>query len=598
MSCAPRPPLLFLTLVILGAGCGPRPRPPHLTPPDATTAAARRAYDAAVATFEAGDLAAAEDAFRALRGDAHTGPLARLYLGRIALARGEAEVAADQLDALAADGDAPVTVRNEARFHAALAAAAADRCGEAEPPLRAATEAPDGPRRADAHLALARCAADDAAAVAHLAAAVEAAPSRQVDVEARLAARLEASSAAELEALALAHDGGPLRLPLWRATARASRLGGDDARLRRALEALPSDDPEAERGRAALSPTRLGVLLPLSGRSAPIGTQLQAALDVLAGRRGEDHPDGPAGPSLVVRDAGTAPAAVAALKAMKAQEVAAAVGVFDHTVAAAAAAAARAEGLPLVMLTLADAAVEGDAGTWRALHTPKLVGRTAAAVLADRGATRAVVLRPESPYGEAHGAWFRAAWRGAGRRALDEVTWAPGKADWGRIAKRVAGLAPDAIFLPAAPGEVTQVVRHLAAAGVWVRGKSKRFAREKGVQEVWLVGTPEWYEPRLPEAGARYLEGALVPVPWAAELRQGAPLARRVQAEAGRRATAFDAVLSDALHAATVAHRAGRGLEAVRYADGATPGLDFGQRDALTALFVVEVSGGGFRPAE
>ncbi len=208
------------------------------------------------------------------------------------------------------------------------------------------------------------------------------------------------------------------------------------------------------------------------------------------------------------------------------------------------------------------------------------------------------MLRPEGAYGEAHGAWFRAAWRGAGRRALDEVTWAQGKADWGRIAERVARLAPDAIFLPASPADVAQAVRHLAAAGVWVRGKAKRFAREKGVHEVWMVGTPEWYDPRLAEAGARYLEGALVPVPWAAELRQGAPLARRVQAEAGRRATAFDAVLSDAVRAATVAHRAGRALEAVSYDEGATPGLDFGQRDALTALFVVEVGGGGFRPAE
>ncbi|MCB9540349.1 MAG: penicillin-binding protein activator [Myxococcales bacterium] len=404
--------------------------------------------------------------------------------------------------------------------------------------------------------------------------------------------------AAELEALAEGHDDGPLRLPLWRAAARAARVAGDGDRLRRALEALPADDPEAERARAALSPTRLGVLLPLSGRSAPIGKQLEAALDVLAGRRGEDHPEGPAGPTLTVRDAGTAPAAVAALRAMKREDVTAAIGVFDHTVAAEAAAAARAEGLPLIMLTLSDAAVEGDAGTWRALHTPKLVGRTAAALLVDRGATRAVVLRPEGAYGEAHGAWFRAAWRGAGRRALDEVTWAPGKADWGRLAKRVAGLSPDAIFLPAAPADVAQAVRHLAAAGVWVRGKTKRFAREKGVHEVWLVGTPEWYDPRLAEAGARYLEGALVPVPWAAELRQGAPLAQQVQAAAGRRATAFDAVLADALHAATVAHRAGRPLEAVRYDEGATAGLDFGQRDALTALFVVEVGGGGFRPAE
>ncbi|MCB9540348.1 MAG: hypothetical protein H6704_29380 [Myxococcales bacterium] len=218
MSSAPRLRFFAMALALWIAGCGPRPRPPRLTPPEATTQATRRAYDQAVAAFDAGDLSAARDGFRALVTDAHVGPLARLYLGRIELARGEAEAAADRLDALAADDAIPRAVRDEARFHAALASAAAERCAEAEPVLRAATDAPDAPRRADAHEALARCAVDDAAAVGHLAAAAEAGPDAP--------GRDRGAARASPRSVGRGGARGPGRGPRRRAAAPAPVAGG------------------------------------------------------------------------------------------------------------------------------------------------------------------------------------------------------------------------------------------------------------------------------------------------------------------------------------------------------------------------------------
>ena len=365
-----------------------------------------------------------------------------------------------------------------------------------------------------------------------------------------------------------------------------------------ALGILPDGDPGAETVRAAARRASLGVVLPLSGRSRPLGRDLKTLLEALY----PADEDGPEAPDLRVVDGGTAAAVAQAIGQLSAAGVFGAVGVFDSTTAPAAARAAADAGLPLVMLTLSDAPLRVEGPVWRALHTPALVVNTAAGVGLAAGGKVAAVARGSDAFGQNYARMFAAAWTAGGGTLVGEIAWNPEKADYAAVAKQLAGASFDTLFVPADPTEAAQLMRHLAAKGIWARGTERRFEGEQGVREVKVIGTPSWYTPELPRLGGRYVRGVAVPVPFAAETARGAPFARRVSAAAGRTPTAFDALLVDGitgLDAAWARHLdsgepAARCIEGTGKVDGVGAGLDFGRRDALPALFVVEVGPGGF----
>lgn len=343
----------------------------------------------------------------------------------------------------------------------------------------------------------------------------------------------------------------------------------------------------------------VGVVLPTEGPSARLGRQL-ADVTAMLGSAGEDAPG--AHVRLEVRSAAD-PASVEAAFAELAEAGAfGVVGLFDQSTARAAVDAAEAHDLPALMITVSDAAVKADGPTWRLLHTPLLVARTAAGVALGRGAKRALVVRPETGWAETAGVWFERVWQAGGGAITPAVTWNPEAPAWKRVVDAVRETSADALFVPCGPTEAAQLASHLAADGVWARRGSKPRFQAEDVREVWLLGPPEWYTPALLKQAARYLDGALIPVPYAVETARGATFAHRLEAAAGRAPTAFDALLADGIDALAAAHRAhedGPKVDAVRGVKLATPrtsGLRFDTRDALPGLLVLQVTPDGFRP--
>lgn len=579
--------------------CGPRTTQ-RLDPPDTADPELTRRYEDAVAAVDAGRMGDARGRLEKLAREAAETPLApyvELQLGRV-------DAAADpirgmhRLQALAKSRPDSAVGREAARY-GGLAAAEGRQCLTARKLLRPRVD--DEPVDAAAARALAGC-EKGLSALTLLDRAARADAERADEDRAQaetIAGAMNLRSVAEaVEAL----GEGPLALPLARRLAELARAADDRKQLAVAMRLLPDGDPQVEAGKAAARRAPLGIILPLSGRSRPLGQDLKALFEGLY-PAGEDRPEGP---DLRIKDGGKAEAAAAAVRALVEAGVFAAAGVFDSTTAPAAARAAAEAGLPLVMLTLSDAPLRADGPVWRALHTPALVVNTAAGVGLAAGGKVAAVARGSDAFGQNYARMFAAAWTAGGGRVIGEIAWNPKKADYAAVARQLAGAAFDTLFVPADPTEAAQLMRHLAAAGIWARGAKARFEGEKGVREVRVIGTPSWYTPELPRLGGRYVQGVRVPVPYAAEAARGAPFAERVSSAVGRAPTAFDALLADAiagLEAAWARHlRSGDApaacIEATGKVKGVGAGLDFGERDALPALFVVEVHGDGFRLAK
>jgi ABC-type branched-subunit amino acid transport system substrate-binding protein len=346
----------------------------------------------------------------------------------------------------------------------------------------------------------------------------------------------------------------------------------------------------------------LGLVLPLSGRSRLLGQQLAEGEKALSGED-EDRPEG--GPVLKVRDGGDADAARAAIAALADEDRAfAAVGLFDQGVADAAADAAAEHHLPLVMLTLSDAPVKRGGLLWRALHTPEMAARAAADAGLARGGREVAILAPRNGYGRTLAALFRSAWEAGGGHVSFQTDWDPADPRWPVVAKAARAAAFDTVYIPDGPVGAALLASHLAAENVWSRGPTPRFAGDRKVREVQVLGTPEWYEASLLSQAGRYLEGALVPVPFAAETPGGGAFAERLRKVTQRDPTPFDALLADALSGCQAAY-ARHGADGAALADDfaavkvaqASAGLRFDRPEALDRLLLLEVRNGAFAPA-
>ncbi len=369
----------------------------------------------------------------------------------------------------------------------------------------------------------------------------------------------------------------------------------------------PTDDgpsPETPAPDVEAPPAIFGLVLPLEGRSRLLGQQIAGAAQVMFAGDAEDLPA--EAPQLRVLDGGDAETARRAIARLAEDEHAfAAVGLFDQTVSQAAAEAAAEHRLPLIMLTLSDAPMQREGLLWRALHTPALAAGTVARAGLARGGRQAAILAPRNGYGRALAAAFRDAWEAGGGAVVYEAGWEPAKPEWPGVARAARAAPFDTLFIADGPVGAALLSSHLAAEDLWSRGREPRFKRDKKVREVQVLGTPEWYEPALLSQAGRYLEGALVPVPFAAEVPSGAAFAARLRGAADREPTAFDALVADGLAACQQAHArlaAGAASVADAFAGvrvaGASAGLRLDRRDALERLHLLEVRGGAFIPAE
>ncbi|MBU0552725.1 hypothetical protein KJ940_14745, partial [Myxococcota bacterium] len=153
MYIPPLSPLRLPLIALALAACGPPPSPG----PTEAEEAARRAFEAATARLDAGEVEAGEAQLLALVHEAPQGPYAdaaRYHLARLTLPRDPA-LASRQLLGLAPRLPAPLGAK--ATLYGAIGAARAGRCAQAEGPLAAALPTLEGAEAVDARLALARC---------------------------------------------------------------------------------------------------------------------------------------------------------------------------------------------------------------------------------------------------------------------------------------------------------------------------------------------------------------------------------------------------------------------------------------------------------
>ncbi|MCB9547441.1 MAG: penicillin-binding protein activator [Myxococcales bacterium] len=571
---------MMSTLALLAACGGRRDRPV----PPVKSERERQDFEAAVAAFEAGNGAAARRRFEVLLKSTHDPvirPYATYYLARLEGERRPASAAEALL--AQADAGAPPDLRWLAAVHGSAAAARAGQCKRVRPEASFLAEQLRGAERAEVELSLAKC-AEGAEAIGHLAAAAKADPARET----------EARAAAEKLLAEVRPDREMMEA--WPALFEGQALPTE--------EDPPPEDTPVVAGEAG-ERVHVGVLVPLSGNLRPLGEQLALGLEAL--QSNEDRPGASPGPVLLIRDASQPEDLPAAFDAFVEEGVFGVVGLFDKAVAPAAAQAAAERGVPLVMLTSSDVATAVEGPVWRALHTPGLVARTAAGAGLMRGGRRAAVLRPDNSYGRTLGSWFSQSWQAGGGEVDGEVVWDANKPDWARVAKKVKGIRADTLFVPCDARAAAQLLSHLAAEGTWVRGVKSRFkAPPKDARELWLIGTPEWYAPSLLTQARRYAEGVMVPVPFALETARGAAFDEQLRRRTEASATAFDALFADVIGAFQVARDravkeklgAVEALTRTRYDQGHTAGLDFGERDAVQALFLMVVEEGRFTPMQ
>ncbi len=595
--------LFLLALWTALAGCGSRTTVTSTRPNTVSGAPDQVAYDRAVGAYDAGRYAAARRQFEALLLRSRGTPLnghVRYYLARIDGQRDKARGGA-ALMTLATRDDISPDLAVLADVEGAALWAEAGRCEGVAPRIQRRLDQVSDALKVRATAALATCAKTEQTLVT-LSAAASSEPAQRATYAEQASDVAKAAPIDDLAAAVRSEGSGPLGSVL-----RAQLAQRAAAESRPDLIALASGDPQPSStdGSAVVAPKpgpRVGLVLPLSGRSRRLGERLAETARVLFG--GEDRPDGT--PDVPVHDGGDPQAATAAIDALAAADAVGVVGVFDGATAGAAAAAAARHGLPLVMLTLSDAAVTTKGPTWRGLHTPLLVARTAAGAAIARGAKRAAVIHADDGYGTTLASWFRQAWQAGGGTFAGDVTWSKAKpVNFASIAKRARGLKADVFFIPVDPSTAAELLSHLAAAKVFIKRAGKRFEKAPDARQVVVIGPPEWYDERLIRQGGRYVEGALIPVPFAVETARGAQLDARVSGALGRAPNVFDALMADAVQAVVAARgRAGSddgvaaALATTPYVDGYSAGLHFDQRDAVQALFLMEVSQGKMKPTQ
>jgi len=448
-----------------------------------------------------------------------------------------------------------------------------------------------------------------------------------------------ASAAAEAVALRLAliarHRGDRVDAGRWLARAGA---GARAASLRREIEQQSHADP-----------TRVTVLLPLSGRHAGVGREMRLAIEIAAA---EMEPGGGRA-ALQFRDTrGEAAEAERLVDRAAADGTVGILGPVGQAEAGAAAARAVDRGVPIGLLAPeADAAPE--AGVFRLWPSADREAEEAARLAVERGHDRLAVLHPRDAQGTAQADAFRRAAREAGVSVVAVGSYDPTATDLEPDIKRFLGLDPatnerlrrhlarrgrkdgwktfspdvafDLLYIPDEYGPAALVASYLPYFNIEVRDSDVMdvlsLRRKHGghvPSVVQLMGSSGWYHAGLIPRGGDAVDGALVVVPCAIAAGgsvdqpsdQAAEFAERFEARAGRppgplAAQAHDAArlfLSARARAAAARDpraQLQRALGTARLPDGACGPAQIGRAgDLERPAALLRVDGDEFVPAD
>lgn len=515
--------------------------------------------------FDAGDFAAARQGFERvrLRGDA-AARVAALWQARSCLALGEAAAAQALVEPLADEPGDP-QIASQARFVLGLALARGEQPARSRPLLLPFEDViVDGEDATELHAALAAAAAAEGEVPVALVelerffagargperAFIRAEATRLASVLPAGAVRSLYLSAAPLSLTRAALGPRMLAVPGQATPALASEVLA--ARERFGMASAAAVGSEALR-------RAVGLVLPLSGRNRLVGERaLRGALLAAGGLVEDEEPIGAGepGPSvrsppsrpppidLLVRDSASRPErAAAAIDELVHQGVLAVVLSPDRAEAAAAAGRARELALPAFDLSPDDGAGE----RFRLLRP--LTARASA--LAERalraGARRLAVLYPDSGFGRKMAEAFAAALQGRGVALLAQLHFDEKATTFIEPARQLGPLLPDAVFVPAAAGQLELIAAQLLATGV----TGAHPGRGPGAT---LYATADGASGRTLARAGRYLQGAvLAPVFSPSSDGPTAATIDRYRGAFGEEPGAADALAYDALSAARAA---------------------------------------------
>jgi ABC-type branched-subunit amino acid transport system substrate-binding protein len=289
----------------------------------------------------------------------------------------------------------------------------------------------------------------------------------------------------------------------------------------------------------------VGLVVPLSGKGRLVGERaLRGALlgahvvqSVQAVPAGEAPAASPI--ALVVADSGARPDGAAVAVDELARAGVAAVVLSPDRAEALTAAAARAASLGLPVLDLSPDETAAAARFHLLRPNAARAIRLAEHALA-AGAKRIAVLHPDSAYGRKMADAFVGAAQAGGAVLVARLGFDEKATTFIAPAKKLAELAPDAVFVPSAAGQLELIAAQLAASGV-TRGASRRAGAT-------LYATADGAGARLLGNAGRYLQGAvLAPVFFpGGDAAQGERV-ERYRAAFGEEPSSADALAADAV---------------------------------------------------
>ena len=312
----------------------------------------------------------------------------------------------------------------------------------------------------------------------------------------------------QLEALAerfpAAYPGDLLISQLAHRHRAAGNVQSEADALRRLADAFP-DHPDADTVLERLQmldatldadPTKLGVLLPLSGPTGQIGRSalqsVQLALDLLQQR----HADFDL--SLIIRNTGaTVETARSALHALvEDAHVIGVIGPLLSQTAEALAPLADQLGVPLISPYARDSQFPHlSPYAFRNSLTDAMQGRLLASYATQQLARRRfAILYPDDAYGAALANHFSAALAGHNGRVVVKAAYPPDAQDVRRAVRRIRTETYDALLVPDYADNIARLAPELA------------YDAEAGVQ---LLGTDGWNDPEITTIAAWVVDGAV-----------------------------------------------------------------------------------------
>ncbi len=425
---------------------------------------------------------------------------------------------------------------------------------------------------------------------AHVAGAERTASTAAIDVATLTPARIDALDEATALTLLERLGGGA---PAGRIALRAARLAhhrGDDAEARALLaRAANADDAASVRTETSalagnlapstVDPKTIAVLLPLTGRYAALGRELETAIK-LAPRHDT---------RWMVLDTRSDPTAAAALVETAARAGAVAIlGPVGTRESIDAARAAALRQIPIVLLSPDDGA-DPAAGVFRLIHSPADEGRMVARLASTDQFPTVAVLAPRDDLGAESAAAFVEEATRLGLQVAAQGTYDPTGGDLEVDLKRFLNLIPASnprlaahlarhgkkgwttfspdipfslLYVPDRYDRAALVAAFLPYYGVELRTTefpdAERLQRKHGGNiptVVQLVGGSGWNHPSLPIRGGAAVQGSMFVDVFAAELGAdlGAQFAAEFQARVGR---APSSTAAQAYDAATLVSRA------------------------------------------